>query len=100
MDVTVNRLGSGGGTPEAQARSALAVPTAFPAPRPLSEVTETFWEIGESAADVTIEVTPPEHALELLERLGPSPFPRGQFPLVGFLATTYEKVGRYALERA
>ena len=34
-----------------------------------------------------------------LEQLGPSPFARGGFPLIGFLATTYDKVGRYALER-
>lgn len=31
---------------------------------------------------------------DILKRLGPSPFERGGFPLVGFLATVYEKVGR------
>ena len=48
---------------------------------------------------ITIKVEPPDRPLTLLERLGPSPFERGGFPVIGFLATTYDKVSRYALER-
>ena len=36
---------------------------------------------------------------DILKKLGPSPFERGGFPLVGFLATVYEKVGRDARAR-
>ncbi len=58
-----------------------------------------FW--GESGKIDALEVRigPPERPLAILERLGPSPFERGGFPLIGFLATAYEKVSRYALER-
>jgi hypothetical protein len=35
----------------------------------------------------------------VLERLGPSPFPRSGFPLMGFLATLYDHVAEYARQR-
>lgn len=57
-----------------------------------------FWDCAADLDEVTIRILPPPAPLAILERLGPSPFPRGGFPLIGFLATTYEKVSRYALE--
>lgn len=58
-----------------------------------------FWTCGTGFDTVQPQVTPPEAPLALLEKLGPSPFERGGFPLIGFLATTYEKVSRFALEK-
>ena len=60
---------------------------------------ERFWRVGEGFDEIQINVEPPAASLELLERLGTSPFERGGFPLIGFLATTYDKVSRDALER-
>ena len=60
---------------------------------------ERFWRVGEGFEEVQITVEPPAASLELLEQLGTSPFERGGFPLIGFLATTYDKVSRDALER-
>jgi len=56
-----------------------------------------FWDAGADLDTIQVQIAPPEKSLELLERLGPSPFERGGFPLIGFLATTYDKVSRYAL---
>jgi hypothetical protein len=75
------------------------VPTVYPTSPPIEELINSFWEAGPELDQVTADVTPPETPLELLEKLGPSPFERGGFPLIGFLATTYEKVTRFALER-
>jgi hypothetical protein len=58
-----------------------------------------FWDLGPGFDEITVEIAPPERPLEILEKLGPSPFERGSFPLIGFLATTYDKVSRYALGR-
>ena len=66
---------------------------------PLEEVVDRFWDLGPEFDTVEIRIEPPEGQLTLLEQLGPSPFERGQFPLIGFLATTYDKVSRYAMER-
>ena len=75
------------------------VPTIYPTSPPLEEGLDVFWETGPEFDSVQICVEPPERPLELLEQLGPSPFERGEFPLIGFLASTYDKVSRYALER-
>ncbi|MBI1827458.1 MAG: hypothetical protein HY287_05285 [Planctomycetes bacterium] len=56
-----------------------------------------FWSADPSLDSIAIEIKPPEKSLEILEKLGSSPFERGGFPLIGFLATTYEKVTRIAL---
>lgn len=56
-----------------------------------------FWNAGSDLAGIEVQIAPPEKSLELLERLGPSPFERGGFPLIGFLATTYDKVARSVL---
>ena len=76
------------------------VPTIYPTSPPVHAELARFWELGPEFGRVTVAVEPPQRPLALLERLGPSPFPRGGFPLIGFLATTYDKVSRYALERA
>ena len=69
-----------------------------PAP-PLAEVLERFWDEGPEADAFEARIEPPQQPLEVLERLGAAPFERGRFPLIGFLATTYEKVSRFALDR-
>lgn len=58
----------------------------------------SFWDCPVDLDEIPIRIAPPAAPLAILERLGPSPFPRGGFPLIGFLATTYEKVSRYALD--
>ena len=60
---------------------------------------DRFWRTGEEFDEVEILIEPAETPLELLEQLGTSPFERGGFPLIGFLATTYDKVSRDALDR-
>lgn len=74
------------------------VPTIYPTSPPLEEVLDGFWRTGPEFESVIIHLAPPEKPLAILELLGPSPFERGGFPLIGFLATTYDKVSRYALE--
>lgn len=59
-----------------------------------------FWGDAAMIEHIAIKIRPPEKPLAILEKLGPSPFERGGFPLIGFLATTYDKVSQYALERA
>jgi len=76
-----------------------AAPTIYPTSPPVEELIERFWDTGPEFDPVRVRIEPSEEPLELLERLGPSPFERGGFPLIGFLATTYDKVSRYALER-
>ena len=75
------------------------VPTIYATSPPLADSIANFWSAGESLNEVRCRIEPPEDPLAILEQLGPSPFPRGQFPLVGFLASTYDRVSRYALER-
>jgi hypothetical protein len=58
-----------------------------------------FWGHAADIEAIEVRIEPPEKPLAILEKLGPSPFERGGFPLIGFLATTYDKVSRYALER-
>jgi len=58
-----------------------------------------FWGDAAGIEALELRIGPPEKPLAILEKLGPSPFERGGFPLIGFLATAYEKVSRYALER-
>ena len=95
--------GDSGTSPPGSATVATAsikvVPTVYPTSPPIEKCVDSFWETGESFESVVVTIHPPERPLAVLEDLGPSPFPRGSFPLVGFLATTYDKVSRYALER-
>ncbi len=75
------------------------VPTLYPTSPAVEEVLERFWDAGPELDSVEVHIDPPDRPLALLERLGPSPFERGGFPVIGFLATTYDKVSRYARER-
>lgn len=59
-----------------------------------------FWGDGFPLESFDVTIRPPAKPLAILEKLGSSPFERGQFPFIGFLATTYEKVSQFALERA
>ena len=74
-------------------------PGVYPPSPPLDEQVDRFWEVGPEFDAIDVRITPPDEPLALLEQLGTSPFERGEFPLIGFLATTYDKVSRYALER-
>ena len=85
---------------EQHPHSLQVVPTIYPTSPPLAESIPGFYEPGSAFDQIEITIAEPPQRLELLERLGSSPFERGGFPLVGFLATTCEKVTRYALERA
>ena len=71
----------------------------YPPSPPLDEQVGRFWEVGPEFDAIDVRIGPPDQPLALLEQLGTSPFERGAFPLIGFLATTYDKVSRYALER-
>ena len=62
-----------------------------------SEGLGAFFEPGAALEDIELHIAAPDQPLELLEKLGPSPFPRSGFPLIGFLATTYDQGSRYAL---
>ena len=84
------------------------VPTIYPTSPALEDVLDGFWRTGPEFDSLTGSpppqgvghaLDPPEKPLAILEQLGPSPFERGGFPLIGFLATTYDKVSRYAVER-
>ncbi len=76
------------------------VPTVYPTSPPICEQLDGFWEPGPDFDNVRLHVEPPATPLAILESLGPSPFEPGGFRLIGFLATTYDKVSRYALERS
>jgi hypothetical protein len=53
-----------------------------------------FWSAGVNLGDLAVRPETP--STPVLPRLGPPPFPRGGFPLLGFLATVYEHVARSA----
>lgn len=73
------------------------MPAIYPPAEPLEAAMDRFWNAGPQLEEVHVDPRPPDQPLEVLERLGSSPFERGRFPVVGFLATTYERVSRYAL---
>jgi hypothetical protein len=66
---------------------------------PIEAEPARFWVCGSEFDSVEIDIARPDEPLAILEELGPSPFERGGFPVIGFLATTYETVTRYAVER-
>lgn len=68
------------------------LPAGPPADLPASA--DQFWE---PPADLdAIEVPPAAESIPALRRLGPLPFPRGGFPLMGFLATVYDHIAGHA----
>lgn len=55
-----------------------------------------FWN---SPADLAALQPPPTtDAAPVLKKLGPLPFPKGSFPVMGFLATLYEHVSTHAAQ--
>lgn len=75
------------------------IPTIFPPSPPLEERLDRFWEVGPEFDRVQVTIAPPDTPLAILEQLGPSPFERGGFPLIGFLASTYDRVSQSILDR-
>lgn len=66
---------------------------------PLLECLDDFWCLGiaqDALPDIDLPSTEP---YDILKRLGPSPFESGSFPLIGFLASAYDRVSRFADER-
>lgn len=56
----------------------------------------SFWH---SPADLaSISMYPENDRVSVLKLLGPIPFPRGRFPVMGFLATLYEDVSKCAAD--
>jgi hypothetical protein len=58
-----------------------------------------FWSVAAGFDGIDVRIDAAEKPLELLGKLGPAPFERGGFPVIGFLATTYDKVARAAAQR-
>jgi hypothetical protein len=50
---------------------------------------DSFWVAGEGVTALDDAAADDRPAIE---RLGPSPFPKGGFPVLGFLASVYEHV--------
>jgi hypothetical protein len=49
--------------------------------------------------DLLVSVAPPESAKHVLEQLGPPPFRKTAFPMMGFLASVYEHVAAHVSGR-
>ena len=60
-------------------------------PPHLPPAPEDFFRAGPDV-DLLISVAPPESAKHVLEQLGPPPFRKTAFPMMGFLASVYEHV--------
>lgn len=68
-------------------------------PPPLEDCLDSFWSATVPLKDLP-EIRPrTSEPFEILKRLGPSPFEGGGFPLIGFFATAYERVSRFACQR-
>jgi len=65
---------------------------------PLEDCLDEFWGSSGVPGEQDAPSCPPE-PYEILKRLGPSPFADSSFPLIGFFATAYERVSRFARER-
>ncbi len=59
---------------------------------------EEFFRAGPDV-DLLVSVAPPEPAKHVLEQLGPPPFRRTAFPMMGFLASVYEHVAAHVAGR-
>jgi hypothetical protein len=56
---------------------------------PLSIEGDSFYRAG---AEIDLLDTPTSEMTPILERLGPAPFKKPGFPVLGFLTTVYEHV--------
>ena len=63
-----------------------------PSPPPeLTSDPEAFFRAGPDV-DLLMSVPPPSDQKHILEQLGPPPFRKTAFPMMGFLASVYEHV--------
>ncbi|MGP1309297.1 MAG: SWIM zinc finger family protein [Phycisphaerales bacterium] len=67
---------------------------------PLDADLSAFWNDPEGLDEIDTTPRPAEVKHPLLRRLGPSPFTKGKFPLVGLLATCYDIVAEAAVKEA
>lgn len=58
-----------------------------------------FWSLGGALPETPPHDSSPQPEPSMLEQLGASPFELGGFPLIGFLATVYEKCAHEAQHR-
>ena len=59
---------------------------------------ESFFRAGPDV-DLLVSVAPPESPKHVLEQLGPPPFRKTAFPMMGFLASVYEHVAAHVSGR-
>ena len=59
---------------------------------------ESFFRAG-ADLDLLNSVAPPQPAQHVLEQLGPPPFRKTSFPMMGFLASMYEQVAAHVAGR-
>jgi uncharacterized Zn finger protein len=102
-DALVGLLGaapSAQGAPPAAPSPALGEPaaTARPAPEPLPDGAEAFWQGGALPEGFLGPVEPPPVTGALLGRLGPFPFWRGREPLSHVLTPAYQAASRRGLD--
>lgn len=67
------------------------------APADLPRVPRLFWSAHPDFAKLA--ELPAADVPDVLERLGPPPFPKTGFPFIGFLATIYDHVAGHAQRR-
>ena len=67
------------------------------APADLPRVPRLFWSARPDFDDLA--ELPAADVPDVLERLGPPPFPKTGFPFIGFLATIYDHVAGHAQRR-
>ncbi len=65
----------------------------------LSECAPTFYDAGPGLDLLETPLRAPEVSHPLLRRLGPSPFNKGKFPLVGLLATCYDTISEAVIKK-
>lgn len=65
----------------------------------LTECTSTFFDAGPGLDLLETPLNRPEVSHPLLRRLGPSPFDKGKFPLVGLLATCYDTISEAVIRK-
>ena len=59
---------------------------------------EDFFRAGPDV-ELLVSIAPPETAKHVLEQLGPPPFRKTAFPMMGFLASVYEHVAAHVSGR-
>ena len=59
---------------------------------------ENFYRAG-ADVELLVSVDPPTSSQHVLEQLGPPPFRKTAFPMMGFLASMYEQVAAHVSGR-